>query len=176
MKRFFRNYWRILNRVRASKLPEPFVHAPDIESVHQYFSAFSFKDNYGGKHATSRIGRCYVCQKQVTFSIDRPEDGSPVNWRETLSCPICGLMNRWRSCLHVFDAICEPTENDRIYLTETLSPVYQNLASRYPLLQSSEYFTGHEFGTLVDTPGGRVTWRSAETKKSLTASATCRVG
>jgi hypothetical protein len=151
IKRYFRNYWRKLTRIRASKLPDPFVYAADIEAVHRYLSAFSFKDHCAGKHARTRIGKCYVCKKQVTFVIDRPADGGPVNWRETLTCPICGLMNRWRSCLHVFDAICEPTVEDRIYLTETLSPVYQNLAARYPLLHSSEYFPGHEFGTMVET-------------------------
>ncbi len=71
----------------------------------------------------------------VLFRVDVPADGSPVNWRETLVCPHCKLINRWRSCLHVFEAICKPDMDDRIYLTETLSPIYQNLAGRFPLLR-----------------------------------------
>ncbi|MDH4020041.1 MAG: hypothetical protein OEU84_10615, partial [Xanthomonadales bacterium] len=92
----------------------------------------------------------------MNFSVNVPTDGSPVNWRETLTCPDCGLINRWRSCLHVFDAICEPTADDRIYLTETLSPVYQNLAGRYPMLTASEYFPDVSFGELVETHAGLV--------------------
>ncbi len=151
-RRYLRNYWRRLNRVRPSGLPEPFVHTKDIESVRSHFSGFSFKNIDTTSASATREGDCFVCKKRVVFSIDQPADGSPVNWRETLSCPICGLMNRWRGSLHVFEAICEPAEHDRIYLTETLSPVYQNLAARFPMLVSSEYFPGHDFGEMVDTP------------------------
>ena len=87
----------------------------------------------------------------MDFSVNIPADGSPVNWRETLPCPKCGLINRWRGCLHVFEEICQPTTDDRIYLTETLTPVFQNLNSRYPLLVSSEYFPDSHPGDLVDT-------------------------
>lgn len=150
-RRYVRNYWRILNRVHASSLPEPFFHAKNIESVHRYFAGVSFKNIDIVRAPATRDGECFVCKKRVSFLVDQPSHGGPVNWRETLTCPICGLMNRWRSCLHVFEEICEPTEHDRIYLTETLSPVYQNLAARFPLLVSSEYFPGHDFGEIVET-------------------------
>ena len=101
-------------------------------------------------------GKCYICDKEVDFSVDSPADGKPVNWRETLSCPGCGLINRWRSCLHLFDVVCKPAENDRIYLTERLSPVYENLAARYPSLFSSEYFPGAKPGEMVQTHGTEI--------------------
>lgn len=152
VRRHIRNRWRTLSRVRPSALPEPFVHAEDIEAVHRHFSGFSFKNIDAPTVSATREGECFICRKRVAFIIETPADGGAVNWRETLSCPICGLMNRWRSSLHVFEAICEPTVKDRIYLTETLSPVYQNLAARFPLLASSEYFPGHDFGEMVETP------------------------
>ncbi|MGA9572315.1 MAG: class I SAM-dependent methyltransferase, partial [Lysobacterales bacterium] len=56
----------------------------------------------------------------------------------------------------MFEAICEPAVDDRIYLTETLSPVFQNLAGRFPLLVASEYFADHEPGEMVQTHVGPV--------------------
>jgi SAM-dependent methyltransferase len=53
--------------------------------------------------------------------------------------------------MHVFGAICEPFEDDRIYLTEAVSPVFQKLARRYPLLRASEYLPDFEFGGKVES-------------------------
>ena len=150
VRRFWRNWRRKINRILPTALPAPFFHAKDIHAVHEYFSAFETEQQSSPPYPASLAGTCYICNKEVDFSVNVPADGSPVNWRETLTCPDCGLINRWRSCLHVFDAICEPTTDDRIYLTETLSPIYQNLAGRYPMLTSSEYFPDFTFGELVE--------------------------
>lgn len=151
-KRSLRNSWRKFNRVKSSNLPDPFVHAADVESMLSYFSGFPLGSSTQVPEDFQLEGECYICQQRVLFKIDQPADGKPVNWRETLVCPHCKMINRWRSCLHVFEAICEPTESDRVYLTESLSPVYQHLSERYPLLVSSEYFPDSGFGTMVDTP------------------------
>lgn len=98
-------------------------------------------------------GYCFVCQTEVDFHIDRPSTGSSVNWRETLVCPQCKMINRWRGCLHLFESLGEPRRQDRIYLTETLSPVYQQLAGRYSRLSSSEYFPNVKSGSTVQTHG-----------------------
>lgn len=150
VRRSYRNWRRKINRVLPTALPAPFFHAKNIHAVHEYFSSFETRQQDGPPYPASLAGTCYLCNKEVNFLVNVPVDGSPVNWRETLNCPDCGLINRWRSCLHVFDAICEPTIDDRIYLTEALSPVYQNLAGRYPMLTASEYFPDHRFGELVD--------------------------
>ena len=156
VRRSFRNWRRKINRVLPTAVPAPFFHAKDIHAVHEYFSAFETQQQSGPPYPTSLAGTCYICNKEVDFSINVPAAGSPVNWRETLTCPDCGLINRWRSCLHVFDAICEPTTDDRIYLTEALSPIYQNLAGRYPMLTASEYFPDFTFGELVNKHATRV--------------------
>lgn len=151
LKRSYRNWQRKRNRVLATELPAPFFHAKDINAVNEYFSACGVDNNSHLDSLPSLSGQCYICDETLNFKVDLPVDGSPVNWRETLVCPKCGLINRWRSCLHVFDVLLKPATDDRIYLTETLSPVYQNLAARYPFLSASEYFPDKPFGQLVKT-------------------------
>ena len=152
LKRFNRNRQRVKRRLLPSELPSPFYHAHDINAVLDYFSGTAQERPQDGPDMSRGMrGRCYLCDEEVLFRIDVPADGSPLNWRETLVCPHCKLINRWRSCLHVFEAICEPDVDDRIYLTETLSPIYQNLAARFPRLSASEYFPDHAFGEMVHT-------------------------
>jgi ubiquinone/menaquinone biosynthesis C-methylase UbiE len=132
-------------------LPEPFFHVTDVPGMHEFFSACRKENNALENPTPTLKGRCYICRDDVDFGVSIPDDGSHVNWRETLLCPHCCLINRWRSCLHVFEEICQPTRDDRIYLTETLTPVFQNLRTRYPSLVSSEYFPDSDPGELVDT-------------------------
>jgi SAM-dependent methyltransferase len=149
IRRSYRNRRRERNRVLPSGLPEPFFHAADINALHDFFSALdSYMEDVLDSTGALK-GECYICNEEVDFLIKQSMDGSPVNWRETLTCSGCRMINRWRSCLHLFDAICEPTVLDRIYLTETLSPVYQQLAARYPLLVSSEYLPKAQLGDMV---------------------------
>lgn len=151
LKRSYRNWLRKRNRVLATELPPPFFHARDVHAIHHYFSAFADDLIDLADLKQGLRGSCFVCKPDVIFSVDIPADGSPVNWRETLVCPDCKFINRWRGCLHAFEVICEPTVDDRIYLTETFSPVYQNLAGRFPLLVSSEYFADYVSGDMVQT-------------------------
>ncbi len=96
-------------------------------------------------------GHCYVCSTVVDFQVAPAGDGGVVNWRETLVCPRCQLINRWRGCLHLFEYFCEPGLQDRVYLTEMLSPVYQQLAGRFPRLSASEFLPPNELGSTVQT-------------------------
>jgi SAM-dependent methyltransferase len=150
LKRSIRNWWRKANRVKPGSLPEPFHHATDIAALNNFFSNRRSDLQGAAETAATLTGQCYICNAEVNFRIKRPENGEPVNWRETLACPNCGLINRWRGCLHLFDAICQPTAADRIYLTETLSPVFQQLAKQYPLLVSSEYLPQAKPGESVE--------------------------
>jgi len=137
-------------RVLPERVPAPFFYARDIADVKDYISHCEDEMGEIPQIQQGLEGHCHVCRKDVVFDIDIPPDGGLVNWRETLVCPQCNLINRWRSCLHVFEEICKPTVQDRIYLTETLSPLYQNLGKRYPLLISSEYFPDYQFGQYVE--------------------------
>ena len=156
LKRAWRNWRRQRGRVRPPHLPKPFQHATDIRALPAIFSAQRAQEAFNPDAATVLRGDCYVCGETVDFRVAAPLPGDSVNWRETLSCPNCGLINRWRSCIHLFEAICEPTELDHIYLTETLSPVYRTLEERYPLLVGSEFVAQAEPGEIVDMHGQRV--------------------
>ena len=149
--RSYKNWQRKKRRILPTEVPAPFFYAEDINAVHQYFVTRGAKNSahYDSLHNLS--GRCYCCNETVNFEVDWAKDGGSVNWRESLACPKCGLINRWRSCLHVFDALFKPALDDRIYLTETLSPVYENLATRYPFLIGSEYFPTKPLGKMVNT-------------------------
>lgn len=130
-------------------LPPPFVVAQTIDEVHGYFSDFNMATDPYLQAEGTVPGRCYICNADVLFEVARPLNGEDINWRETLKCPQCHLINRWRGCLHLFNAICKPTENDRIYITEVLTPVHGLLSGMYPNLMSSEYFPQAQPGELV---------------------------
>ena len=156
LRRFYRNWLRKKKRVLPTDLPTPFFYAQDINAVHEYFDALASENGRTPDSSSEFNGTCHICKKEVVFKVDLPADGDTVNWRETLKCPECGLINRWRSCLHVFDAVCQPVVKDRIYLTESLTPVHQNLASRFPALCASEYFPDCKPGELIDIHGNVV--------------------
>ncbi len=154
MKRIFKFIPQLsaLSRRRLKKeiaLPSPFFRTLDIDAVHAYFVARKSELGNISELVSTLAGYCYVCQANVDFQIESAIDGETVNWRETLVCPECHLINRWRGCLHLFEEYCEPSLQDRIYLTETLSPVYKSLASRYPNLSASEFLPPAELGSLV---------------------------
>ena len=153
LKRSYRNWLRKRNRIRSTEVPSPFFFAKDIRAVHEYFSAQEAEHGRTPDLSSNLHGIFHICSKEVAFKVDLPSSDGAVNWRETLKCPQCGLINRWRSCLHVFDAVCQPGVKDRIYLTESLTPVHQNLSSRFPSLCASDYFPDSEPGELIDIYG-----------------------
>ena len=156
LKRSWRNWRRTRGRIKPRSLPEPFHYAADIQSLRAFFSAHAHDLEGIGESTAALPGRCFVCNSLVDFSVAPPPPGEPVNWRETLTCPQCGLINRWRACIHLFEAICKPTELDRIYLTETLSPVFRALETRYPLLTGSEYVPNALPGEVMELHANQV--------------------
>jgi SAM-dependent methyltransferase len=130
-------------------LSSPFFCARNIDEVHEYFRGYNTAED---PHLLSEgllPGYCFICKEKVLFEVDRPSDGGLVNWRETLKCPHCRLINRWRSCLHLFEAVCKPAELDRIYITEALSPIFERLSGLYANLSSSEFLPDAELGEVV---------------------------
>lgn len=145
-----------MNQNLLPEFPAPFFTADKIEGALAGFTErHSELENLQTPGGVLK-GQCFICSKEVAFEVQVPTDGTPVNWRETLTCPECGLINRWRGCLHVFEAVGKPTEKDRIYLTETLSPVYAHLASRFPFLTGSEYFPDSALGSRVEAHDQKV--------------------
>jgi SAM-dependent methyltransferase len=97
---------------------------------------------------------CYVCQGTQLFDIENASE--EVNWRETLRCEGCGLINRWRSSVHLFEALCKPNDESPIYITEAITPLYQMLKQRYPETVGSEYVEGRESGEVFEAWGHKV--------------------
>jgi SAM-dependent methyltransferase len=134
----------------ANELQSPFHFVNQISEVHDFFYDFNLASDPFLQQPGSRPGHCYICDIDVFFEVDRPTDGSPVNWRETLVCPECRMINRWRGCVHLFEAVCDPNKQSRIYITEALTPVADLLRSRYPALKSSEYIESADPGEIVN--------------------------
>ncbi|NND44218.1 MAG: class I SAM-dependent methyltransferase [Xanthomonadales bacterium] len=118
----------------------------DLDSVKAYFRGHSHAPATGLLEGDAVDGECYVCGGQREFRVTATPGGGDINWRETLVCQSCGLMNRWRNCIHLFEALLRPTESDRIYITEQVTPLYEALALRYPSLTGSEYSTDLPMG------------------------------
>ena len=156
IKRAYRNWRRMHVCARPPSMPEPFFATDDVDAVNRFFqnTPVDVTDDSGSPGVLP--GQCAVCGVNVDFVIEQLNDGSPVNWRETLKCPQCGMINRWRGCLHLFEAVCMPFSEDRVYLTEALSPVCEKLETRLPLLVSSEFLPGAAPGELVEMHSGPV--------------------
>ena len=105
-------------------------------------------------------GWCFVCSTQVSFQVDFSYsynvDGELTpNWREHLRCPSCGLNNRMRAAIHIFEQECVSSKLSHIYITEQSTPLFQAMLARYPNLSGSEYFGDSlPFGT-TDSGGLR---------------------
>lgn len=89
-------------------------------------------------------GFCHVCDHQSRLILDFTQayrmNGQLVpNWRETLVCPGCGLNNRMRAAIHLFDQVLNPLPNSLIYLTEQASHFFTQMKSRYSGCIGSEY-------------------------------------
>jgi len=144
-------WWHKVTHFLSRGLPSPFFFTEDINAVHEYFSARTAEMHSIPDSTRLLNGHCFVCHADVDFQVESPPDGVPVNWRETLVCPQCHMINRWRGCLHLFEYFCKPGLQDRIYLTEALSPVHQQLAKRFPRLSASEFLPIAEPGSMVQT-------------------------
>lgn len=95
---------------------------------------------------SSLRGECNVCGKEVEFEVLRPEGGAPINWRETVSCPSCGLIARWRASVHMFETLLDPAIGDRVYVTEELTALFKVLRDRHPGAVGSEFCEEAEAG------------------------------
>ena len=83
-------------------------------------------------------GYCAACRRESAFTFAIKEDEIP-NWRESLVCPNCGLMNRWRASVHL-SRILEPLRCEGpVYVTEQTTPMFDWLQANVPDLIGSEF-------------------------------------
>jgi len=117
---------------------------PDLLS---YFQLHQHEVALAGDIPNLFSGFCQVCQSKQTFAIEKHDN--EVNWRETLRCSSCGLINRWRSSVHLFEAMCAPQLNSSIYITEQVTSLYRLLQQSYRRTVGSEFVPDIESGKTV---------------------------
>ena len=107
----------------------------------------------GSLKASKVAGYCAVCERETEFEIHDASSGAP-NWRETMACAHCGLINRWRASLHLYRMLGSLIPEGPVYITEQTTAVYAWLAERLPGLIGSEFVSsGAKSGATVDWNG-----------------------
>ena len=133
----------------------PFVKLDSHKSCEKYLADMSAEHDKRKRYERSLIeegngysvdGYCYVCKRESSFLYDYlstyPVDGvlTP-NWRERLLCPSCGLNNRMRASIHLFETLLHPDkEKSRLYITEQVTPLYTWFLKNYTHVTGSEFF------------------------------------
>jgi SAM-dependent methyltransferase len=85
-------------------------------------------------------GFSYPAEAMVDFQVDYLySDGIEVNWRERVVCPVTGLNNRLRGCIHLIDFELGLRSYHDIYIAEQVTPLYIYLKNKFPQLIGSEY-------------------------------------
>ncbi len=130
------------------------IRTQSLRDLLDYFHLHENERTLAGEIPGQLSATCYVCQSVQSFVIENQE--GQVNWRETLRCPSCDLINRWRSSVHLFEALAAPTAKTSIYITEVVTPLYRLLKKRYPKAIGSEFVAGFKPGETVEAHGERI--------------------
>lgn len=101
-------------------------------------------------------GFSYTAGSEVQFLVDYQSSvGGRINWRERVICPETHLNNRLRASVHLLDIELAPYRDDRIFLSEQVTPLYNFLKPRYPNLVGSEYLGTDNAPGSVNSKGVR---------------------
>lgn len=149
----------------ALTLPHGFKRWPDLADVHaqqvllaqEWRGQQAFQNHWIQHTRTPRMaGFCIACASEREFTVDLVEGQTP-NWRESMTCSGCGLINRWRASLHVAALLEAVRPPGPIYLTEGTTPLHRWLADRIPGLIASEFVKpGLRSGDVVQWQGQSV--------------------
>ena len=87
---------------------------------------------------------CYVCrqymQMLVDYSYSYKKNGVLIpNWRESVVCPLCGMNNRMRASIHLFEQLIKPEKESGIYISEQTTALYKWFVTNYSNVAGSEY-------------------------------------
>jgi SAM-dependent methyltransferase len=106
------------------------------EMIERYESSLVKK----GAQGFTVSGISYPANRYVDFKVDYLySDGISINWRERIVCPITGLNNRLRACVHIMDFELTPYPDSTIYITEQVTPLFAFLKTKFVNLIGSEY-------------------------------------
>lgn len=142
----------------GSSWPTPITFTPPVklrqirslEEYHDYVgrSAHGQRDLRAFEDACARSswtrlvgvpGYSYPAGRKVRFRIPSKRSANDINWREELICPVTHLNNRLRASVHLFELLFSPFADERIFISEQVTPLYRLLRAKYPNLVGSEY-------------------------------------
>jgi len=67
------------------------------------------------------IGFCELCQKDTKFKLDSKN----INFRESLKCEHCNLINRWRFMLAYLTKILQKMNKPSVFMYEQVTPLFK---------------------------------------------------
>lgn len=142
---------------RSLSLPQGFrgwtSHAEMEANAEQWSWEWSAENAFESQLLTleeKRIsGFCAACRCPQKFDFEGMDAADP-NWRESLRCDGCGLINRWRLVIHFLHLLGRP--DGAVYITERTTPLFERLAAEMHELIGSEYFSPET------APGGSFDW------------------
>ena len=83
---------------------------------------------------------CTFCDTEVAAGVAWGASvDAPPNWRESTTCPGCGLINRVRFCIELTRNLLLTTREPAIYATEQATLAFARLRELYPSLVGSEF-------------------------------------
>lgn len=97
----------------------------------------AFQRHLGQQSARVLDGFCAVCERESQFRFEVPAEEA--DWRETLVCAHCGLLNRWRSSLHLARLLAARRPPGPLYVTEQSTALFRALNAALGTLIGSEY-------------------------------------
>ncbi len=101
-------------------------------------------------------GFSYPAEQMVDFEVDYLyANGSEINWRERVICPVTGLNNRLRGCIHLVDFELGLRPYHAIYIAEQVTPLYTYLHKKFPGLIGSEYLGEEKAPGFINETGWR---------------------
>jgi SAM-dependent methyltransferase len=135
------------------------VKGVDFVALPGYRDYLELRDTLAGRHACDRAitdylvstrrplelqAWCVACRRSSRFVLANPELFASFcdapNWRETIACRGCGLINRLRASIEMFSSQMNCGLGGPIYLTERVTPLFTWLARNYPEVRGSEFF------------------------------------
>jgi len=140
---------------KAGTLALDMIDSFDQYKKHEKASSYEYihrsqmeKQLEGPRNGFHTSGYCYVCNRKVnfytnfTYALADAEGNQKPNWREHLRCPSCGLNNRMRAAIQIFEQVCVPQIGDAIYISEQKTPLFGWLVQNYQNVSGSEYLGG----------------------------------
>ena len=111
----------------------------------------------GNKNTPFTIrGFSYPAEEMVNFQVDYLyANGAEINWRERVICPVTGLNNRLRGCIHLIDFELGLRPYHQVYIAEQVTPLFTYLKNKFPDLIGSEYLGDDKQPGFINDKGWR---------------------